>query len=174
MNHLLDTFLLDLLEYIFEISLQPCLVITVRLDREISQAVALLRTIASSKSKNPDFSYKTYSSPPFWSPQNQGHNFTGSFSLKVKKETIQGSRGGVVVAVVVVVAFIVLRKSVRTENLCPLDPVDDLTLEDAGHDAEDAAGGGGVEITTPEATLRPQLRNEERDPGCRGLYYPLL
>lgn len=105
MNHLLDTFLLDLLEYIFEISLQPCLVITVRLDREISQAVALLRTIASSKSKNPDFSYKTYSSPPFWSPQNQGHNFTGSFSLKVKKETIQGSRGGVVVAVVVVVAF---------------------------------------------------------------------
>lgn len=66
--------------------------------------------------------------------------------------------------------FFVLRKSVRTENLCPLDPVDDLTLEDAGHDAEDAAGGGGVEITTPEATLRPQLRtamrNEERDPGC--------
>eukprot|EP00434_Breviolum_minutum_P015782 symbB.v1.2.013904.t1/scaffold935.1/size150374/1 len=53
-------------------------------------------------------------------------------------------------------------KSVRTENLCPLDPVDDLTLEDAGHDAEDAAGGGGVEITTPEATLRETSSTTER------------
>ena len=174
MNHLLDTFLSDLLEYIFEISLQPCLVITVRLDREISQVVTLLRTIASSKSKNPDFSHKTYSSPPIWSPQNQGHNFTGSFFFEGQKRNDRDPAVGLLLLLWLSLLFIVLRKSVRAENLCPLDPVDDLTLEDAGHNAEDAAGGGGVEITTPEATLRPQLRNEERDPGCRGLYYPLL
>lgn len=146
--------------------------ITVRLDREISQVVALLRTItiASSKSKHPDFSYKTYSSPPFWSPQNQGHNFTGSFFFEGQKRNDRDPAVGLLLLLWLSLLFIVLRKSVRTENLCPLDPVDDLTLEDAGHDAEDAAGGGGVEITTPEATLRPQLRtamrNEERDPGC--------
>lgn len=150
--------------------------ITVRLDREISQVVALLRTnYRIFKEQKSRLFLQNVFFTPFLVPSKPRSQFHWVFLFEGKKRNDPGIPGWACCCCCGCrCLFVVLRKSVRTENLCPLDPVDDLTLEDAGHDAEDAAGGGGVEITTPEATLRPQLRNEERDPGCRGLYYPLL